>query len=98
MEIILLVLGGLGLFLFAINNLSDTLKDMLGDKARKWLSYFTRNLFLAIITGIVITIILDSSSAVIIMTIVLVNAKALTFRQSLGSYWVPISVLRFQVS
>lgn len=84
MEIILLVLGGLGLFLFAISNLSDTLKDILGDKAKKWLGYCTRNLFSAIITGTLITIILDSSSAVIIMTIVLVNAKALTFRQSLG--------------
>ncbi len=83
-EIILMVLGGLGLFLFAINNLSDTLKALLGDKAKKWLGYFTRNIFTAILTGIVITTILDSSSAVIIMTIVLVNAGALSFRQSLG--------------
>lgn len=84
MEIILMVLGGLGLFLFAINNLSDILKDLLGNRAKKWLGYFTRNLFMAVITGTIITILLDSSSAVIIMTIVLVNAKALTFRQSLG--------------
>ena len=80
----MLVLGGLGLFLFAIHNLSDTLNGLVGDRARKWLGYCTRNLFLAIVTGALITIILDSSSAVIIMTIVLVNAKALTFRQSLG--------------
>jgi phosphate:Na+ symporter len=82
-EIILMVLGGLGLFLFAINNLSDTLKELLGDKAKKWLGFFTKNVFTAILTGIVITTILDSSSAVIIMTIVLVNAGALTFRQSM---------------
>jgi phosphate:Na+ symporter len=79
-----MVLGGLGLFLFALNNLSDTLKDILGDKAKKWLGYCTRNLFTAILTGTIITVVLDSSSAVIIMTIVLVKAKALTFRQSLG--------------
>ena len=84
MEIILLVLGGLGLFLFALNNLSDTLKNLLGEKSKKWLGYFTKNLFAAIITGTLITLILDSSSAVIIMTIVLVNAGVLTFRQSLG--------------
>ncbi len=84
MEIILMVLGGLGLFLFAINNLSDLLKDLLGDKAKRWLGYCTKNLITAIITGIFITVLLDSSSAVIIMTIVLVNAKALTFKQSLG--------------
>ncbi|MFC4211076.1 Na/Pi cotransporter family protein [Pedobacter lithocola] len=83
-EIILMVLGGLGLFLFAINNLSDTLKELLGDKAKTWLGYFTKNIFTAILTGTVITTILDSSSAVIIMTIVLVNAGALTFRQSMG--------------
>lgn len=79
-----MVLGGLGLFLFAINNLSDTLKALLGDKAKKWLGFFTKNVFTAILTGVVVTTILDSSSAVIIMTIVLVNVGALTFRQSMG--------------
>lgn len=84
MEIILLLAGGLGLFLYAINNLSAILKDLLGDRARKVLGKFTRNLFTAILCGIVITLILDSSSAVIIMTIILVNSGALTFRQAIG--------------
>jgi len=84
METILLILGGLGLFLYAIAHLSDTLKDLLGEKAKSLLAKFTRNIFTAILTGIVITLILDSSSAVIIMAIVLVNAKALTFRQAIG--------------
>jgi phosphate:Na+ symporter len=84
MEIILSVLGGLGLFLFAISNLSDTLKDLLGENAKKWIGKLTTNLLTSIITGSVITIILDSSSAVIIMTIVLVKTKTLTFRQALG--------------
>lgn len=84
MDIFLMVLGGLGLFLFAVNNLSDTLKEIIGNKTNKWLNLFTRNIFSAILTGTVATVILDSSSAVIIMTIVLVNTGALTFRQSLG--------------
>lgn len=84
MEIILAVLGGLGLFLYAIANLSDTLKGILGDRARKWIGKLTTNLITAVITGTVITIILDSSSAVIIMTIVLVKTGVLTLRQSLG--------------
>ncbi|WP_207420654.1 Na/Pi cotransporter family protein [Desertivirga brevis] len=84
LEIILMVLGGLGLFLFALNNLSDSLKALLGDKAKKLLGIFTKNVLTAILTGTIITIILDSSSAVIILTIVLVNAGALTFRQSMG--------------
>lgn len=84
METLLLILGGLGLFLYAISHMSEVLKDLLGDKAKKILSKCTRNLFAAIITGIIITLILDSSSAVIIMAIVLVKARALTFRQAIG--------------
>ena len=84
METILIILGGLGLFLFAITNLSDALRDLLGEKSKKMLARFTGNVFSAIITGLVITMLLDSSSAVIIMAIVLVNAKALTFRQAIG--------------
>jgi phosphate:Na+ symporter len=84
MEIILSVLGGLGLFLFAIFNLSDTLKEVLGEKAKKWIGKLTSNVFSGIVTGILITLILDSSSAVIIMTIVLVKTGTLTFRQALG--------------
>ena len=84
MDIFLMMLGGLGLFLYALTHLSDTLKGIMGENASKWLDYFTGNLFTAILTGTAITVLLDSSSAVIIMTIVLVNAKALTFRQSLG--------------
>lgn len=79
-----MILGGLGLFLYAITHLSETLKALLGNKANKWLNYLASNLFTSILTGTIITVILDSSSAVIIMTIVLVNANALTFRQSLG--------------
>lgn len=84
MEIVLSILAGLGLFLFAVNNLSEVLKDLLGDRAKDILEKFTRNLFTAILTGTVITIILDSSSAVIIMTIVLVNARVLSFRNAMG--------------
>lgn len=84
METILIILGGLSLFLYAISHMSDVLKELLGDKAKKILSKCTRNLFTAILTGIIITLILDSSSAVIIMAIVLVKAKALTFRQAIG--------------
>lgn len=84
MEILLPVLGGLGLFLFAISNLADTLKEVMGDKAKKWISKITTNVFTAILSGTVITLILDSSSAVIIMTIILVKTGTLTFRQSLG--------------
>lgn len=84
MEIVLSILGGLGLFLFAVNNLSDVLRELMGNKSQTILQRFVRNLFTAIITGSIITIILGSSSAVIIMTIILVNAHVLTFRNAMG--------------
>ncbi len=84
MEVILMALGGLGLFLYAVSSLSDTLKDILGDRTKDILKKFTGNLFTSILTGLVATTILDSSSAVIILAIVMINAKVLTFRQALG--------------
>ena len=63
METILLILGGLCLFLYALSNLSDSLKNILGDRAKKLLSRFTHNIYTGILTGIIITIILDSSGA-----------------------------------
>lgn len=81
----LLVIGaGLILFLYALNKLSDHLKELSGDKMKKVLDRFTRNLLTGILTGVVATILLDSSSAVIIMTIALVNVHAMTFRQAMG--------------
>ena len=83
-EIVLTVLGGLALFLFAVGSLADVIQEIAGDRAKTWLVKLTGNLFTAILTGIAITTILDSSSAVIIINIVLVNSKLLTFRQAIG--------------
>lgn len=83
-EIILSTIGGLCLFLFAVNNLSETIKEILGQKAEKWILRFTKNTFSAVLTGAVVTTILDSSSAVIILTIVLINAKLIDFKRSMG--------------
>ncbi len=81
---LLIIVAGLVLFLYALNKLSDHLKELSGDKMKKALDRFTSNLFTGIITGIIVTILLDSSSAVIIMAIALVNAHAMTFRQAMG--------------
>jgi phosphate:Na+ symporter len=83
-EIILSVIAGLVLFLFAVNSLSETIKNALGDNASKSIQRYTSNTFSSLIVGIVATTLLDSSSAVIIITIVLVNSKLLTFKQAMG--------------
>ncbi len=84
MHIILTLLSGLVLFLFAMNYLSDHLKALAGDRMKSFLDRFTSNLLTGIVSGTLVTALLDSSSAVIIMTIALVNARALTFRQAMG--------------
>lgn len=83
-EIILSILAGLILFLFSVNSLSDTIQNAVGENAKKWILRFTSNTFSAVITGTIVTTILDSSSAVIIITIIFVNSRLLTFKQAMG--------------
>ncbi len=84
LEVVLSLLAGLVLFLFAVNNLSTTITDFAGDNVRKWILKLTNHLISGIITGTILTTLLDSSSAVIIIAIVLINAKLLTFKQTMG--------------
>lgn len=84
MEIILTLIGGLVLFLYGVDRLSESIKKVANDKMKKIIVRFTSNIFSAIIVGTIVTAILDSSSAVIILTIVLVNAGVLNFRQAVG--------------
>ena len=84
LEITLSILAGLVLFLFAVNSLSETIQKAIGENSKNWILKFTSNTFSAIVTGTVVTILLDSSSAVIIITIVFVNSKLLSFRQAMG--------------
>lgn len=79
-----LLLGGLIIFVYAIFKLSEVMKSAFSEKAKEFVKKFTSNIFIAIAVGTVITIALDSSSAVIIMTIVFVNGGLLSFRQTMG--------------
>lgn len=83
-EVLLLIIAGLVLFLYAVNNLSASIQSIIGNKANGWIQKFTSNTFSSLLVGIVVTTLLDSSSAVIIITIVLVNSQILTFRQAMG--------------
>ncbi|MBT8311025.1 MAG: Na/Pi cotransporter family protein [Flavobacteriaceae bacterium] len=78
------LIGGLVVFLYAIRRLSIKMEDFFSEKARDFIASYTKNVFKAIIVGIVVTVLLDSSSAVIIITIVLVNSGALDFKQAMG--------------
>ena len=75
---ILTLLGGLGLFLYGMKIMSDSLQRLTGDSLRNFLSKMTSNRFRGILTGLGITSVIQSSSATIVMVVSFVNAGALT--------------------
>ncbi len=79
-----LLVGGLILFLYAISGLSETLQEIFSRKVEKLISGLTKNLFFSLLTGTIFTILLESSSAVIILTIIIINARKLTFKNAIG--------------
>lgn len=84
LSVLLFVLIGLAIFLAAVESLSTALRSLASDKLSGWLRRFTSTGWSAVVTGTVVTMLLDSSSAVIILTIVLVNSGMMPFRNALG--------------
>ena len=82
--ILLNVLGGLALFLYGMKVMSDGIQQSAGDRLQKALNYMTVNRFAGVITGFVVTGIIQSSSAVTVMVVAFVNAGLLTLTQSIG--------------
>ena len=78
------ILGGFGLFLFGIGFMGDGLKAIAGDQLRDYINKYTTNPFSALIIGILITIIMQSSSASTAITIGLVRAGLMTLPQAAG--------------
>ncbi len=77
-------LGGLGIFLLGIKFMGDGLQRSAGDRLRELLDKYTTNPFLGVITGIVVTILIQSSSATTVLTVGLVSAGFMTLRQAIG--------------
>ena len=79
-----LILGGFGLFMFGIKFMGDGLKAAAGDKLRDYINRYTSNPVSALIIGIIMTIIMQSSSATSAITIGLVRAGLMTLEQAAG--------------
>lgn len=79
-----IILGGFGMFMFGINFMGDGLKEIAGDKLRVYIDKYTANPFSAFLIGIVITIIMQSSSASTAITIGMVRAGLMTLEQAAG--------------
>ena len=81
---ILTLLGSLGMFLFGMTLMSESLQKVAGDKLRSILAAMTSNSFNRILTGILVTAIIQSSSATTVMVVSFVNAGLLSLAQSIG--------------
>ncbi|MCL2376997.1 MAG: Na/Pi cotransporter family protein [Defluviitaleaceae bacterium] len=83
-ESIVLVAGGLGLFLFGMKMMSSGLQTIAGDRLQNILQKATSNRFLAVIVGIAATIALNSSTASTVMTVSFVNSGLMNLTQAIG--------------
>ncbi|KAA3611147.1 MAG: Na/Pi cotransporter family protein [Calditrichaeota bacterium] len=78
------LLGGLALFLFGMEMMSEGMKKSAGSNLRSILSTLTNNRFIAVGVGTFVTMIIQSSSATTVMLVSFVQAQLMTFGQSLG--------------
>lgn len=83
-EMIFQFLGGLGLFLFAIKFMGDGLQKVAGDRLRDILDRFTTNPLMGVLVGIVVTVLIQSSSGTTVITVGLVSAGFMKLRQAIG--------------
>ncbi len=80
----ILAMGGLGLFLYGMRLMGEGLELAAGSKLRHILEKITSNRFLGALVGIVVTAIIQSSTAVSVMVVGFVNAQLMTLTQAMG--------------
>ncbi|CCZ81792.1 Na/Pi cotransporter family protein [Odoribacter laneus] len=102
------LIGSLGVFLYGMKLMSEALQKVAGDKMRHILAAMTSNRVKGVITGLLITTIIQSSSATTVMVVSFVNAGLLNLVESIGvimgsnvgttvTAWL-ISILGFKIS
>ena len=78
------LVGSLALFLFGMKTMSEGLEKFAGDRLRSILAAMTKNRVTGVMTGILITALIQSSSATTVMVVSFVNAGLMTLAQSIG--------------
>lgn len=81
-ELVFFVLGGLGLFLYGIKLMSEGLQVLAGDRLRRIISAVTDNRVLGVGTGLMVTMIVQSSSVTTVMVVSFVNAGVMQLSQA----------------
>ena len=80
----LYVLGGLGIFLFGMRVMSEGIQKVAGEGMRRIMATMTQNRFFGLATGLLVTCLVQSSSATTVMVVSFVNAQLLTLMESIG--------------
>jgi len=83
-EMIFTIIGGLGIFLLGMKNISEGMQAVAGEKLRKLINAVTNNRFVACGIGTLVTSIIQSSSVTTVIAVGMVNAGIMTLTQSIG--------------
>ena len=83
-KLVMGLFGGLALFLFGIDQMSNGLKAVAGDRMATMLGGMTKNRFIGAITGAFVTAILNSSSVTTVLVVGFITAGIMTLSQSIG--------------
>ncbi|MBR4540219.1 MAG: Na/Pi cotransporter family protein [Clostridia bacterium] len=83
-QTVITLLGGLAFFLFGMRVMGEGLERAAGPKLKHFLGLMTRNRVIAMLTGICVTAIIQSSGATTVMVVGFVNAQLLTLAQAVG--------------
>ena len=78
------LIGGLALFLYGMNTMSDALQKTAGERMKKILSFLTKNPIMGALAGALVTAVLQSSSATTVMAIGFVSAGLMTLPQAMS--------------
>lgn len=84
LRLIFELVGGLGLFLLGMKNMSEGMQAVAGSGLRRLISMVTNNRFLATIVGVVVTCVVQSSSVTTVMVIGFVNSGLMELSQAVG--------------
>lgn len=83
-KIIYTVLGGLGIFFYGMKMMSDSLQQAASDVITKVINSLTSNRILAVVVGMIVTMIVQSSSVTTVMVVGFVNAGLMQLTQAIG--------------
>lgn len=84
LKVVFGLVGGLAMFLFGMNSMSDALQKAAGEKMKKVLSFLTKNPIMGALAGALVTAVLQSSSATTVMVIGFVSAGLMSLPQAIS--------------